>query len=1050
MAILSNINGKFAVESSGAIQLSGSAGTSGYVLKSNGTGNAASWVDPTTIIGGPYLPLSGGTLTGATATASGISFTFGGTAQFDGDMTLPAAADNFDIGFNLSTTGKIRFGHTNWNNSLGLESYWMVLRTNQNEGLKLIDSAGNTYVQLNASNNSAGAYNSTFSGKLTISQSGADMIDLTRTNVGTYRLAVSVGDAFSVYDVGANLDRLVIDSSGDVGIGTTSPASKLQFSSNNNATNPGGKNYSGSAINTDGGDIATGRVFFQGYQNGATDLSGINNETNRVVLYNYTDNRYLQIWNHDGSSFIPSGNVGIGTTSPNTKLEVNTDTNNDGITLNGTSDNLRFNIKNDQATSGKRAFSMMMSGSYPALIFQGLNDSYGFTRNIMAIEHDGNVGIGTLSPIRKLHVEEATTWLARFAYNANNYIDVRYDGFNIAGGDMVFQNAGSEKMRIKATPTPQIRIGDGDNEQLAAIRLGGENAGGGRLYFEYNGDNSYIDSYGGHGSTQRYRDFTIGARNLKLLTGNTSGSTRMQIDVNGNVGIGETSPDFRLHVKDTQTSDQAKLQLRLEGNSGNYYDLGRNYQTGFFEIQGNQTGYNNIILAPDSGNVGIGTSPSVKLHVVDTTTLVGAFASNNATRTELAIDNTSTNNVRLGLKATSSGAIIDSTNHSGSNIQPLIFQVNASEKMRITSNGRVGINNTNPGAGLSIIQQETANPTVSIINAAGGGDGYVFQRFQYVDSTTGYRCDLKQKVTSGVVRYAFDVTNNTTDYPNNLVLDRGKVGIGMTTPTTTLDVGGGIKSTGTQVSTSTAPLSWQANGNTGTYTQTVIYANQSNSSGIINNAAVFIERGRLTNSASGEIRHLIIGSRGGQSQFTFASERLGINNDSPSAQLHLTANASNSVPFKLQGHNSTSVEQMLIYSGQSAGTGWYNIVAQAGGINQLIIYGNGNIQNANNSYGQISDERLKENIVDTTPKLEDIKKIKVKNFNFIGDDLKQIGMIAQEVEEVFPGLVEEIKQPDVEDTEGGTYKSIKYSVLVPILIKAIQELEARVKELENK
>ena len=59
-------------------------------------------------------------------------------------------------------------------------------------------------------------------------------------------------------------------------------------------------------------------------------------------------------------------------------------------------------------------------------------------------------------------------------------------------------------------------------------------------------------------------------------------------------------------------------------------------------------------------------------------------------------------------------------------------------------------------------------------------------------------------------------------------------------------------------------------------------------------------------------------------------------------------------------------------------------------------------------------------------------------------------MIAQEVEEVFPGLVEEIKQPDVEDEEGGTYKSIKYSVLVPILIKAIQELEARVKELENK
>ena len=78
MAILSNVNGKFAVDSTGAVQFSGAAGTSGYVLKSNGTGSAPTWVDGSTVIGGPYLPLSGGTLTGATATASGISFTVGG------------------------------------------------------------------------------------------------------------------------------------------------------------------------------------------------------------------------------------------------------------------------------------------------------------------------------------------------------------------------------------------------------------------------------------------------------------------------------------------------------------------------------------------------------------------------------------------------------------------------------------------------------------------------------------------------------------------------------------------------------------------------------------------------------------------------------------------------------------------------------------------------------------------------------------------------------------------------------------------------------------
>ena len=93
MAILSNINGKFAVDSTGAIQLSGSAGTANYVLVSGGAAAAPTWVAGSTVIGGPYLLLSGGTLTGATATSAGISFTVGGaltgtTANFTDDVSI--------------------------------------------------------------------------------------------------------------------------------------------------------------------------------------------------------------------------------------------------------------------------------------------------------------------------------------------------------------------------------------------------------------------------------------------------------------------------------------------------------------------------------------------------------------------------------------------------------------------------------------------------------------------------------------------------------------------------------------------------------------------------------------------------------------------------------------------------------------------------------------------------------------------------------------------------------------------------------------------------
>ena len=76
MASLSNINGIFDVHSTGAILFSTSHGTSGQILKSNGNA-APTWIPQSDIVGA-YLPLAGGTLTGATATASGISFTVGG------------------------------------------------------------------------------------------------------------------------------------------------------------------------------------------------------------------------------------------------------------------------------------------------------------------------------------------------------------------------------------------------------------------------------------------------------------------------------------------------------------------------------------------------------------------------------------------------------------------------------------------------------------------------------------------------------------------------------------------------------------------------------------------------------------------------------------------------------------------------------------------------------------------------------------------------------------------------------------------------------------
>ncbi len=120
-----------------------------------------------------------------------------------------------------------------------------------------------------------------------------------------------------------------------------------------------------------------------------------------------------------------------------------------------------------------------------------------------------------------------------------------------------------------------------------------------------------------------------------------------------------------------------------------------------------------------------------------------------------------------------------------------------------------------------------------------------------------------------------------------------------------------------------------------------------------------------------------------------------------------------------------------------------------GNAGAFRILGNGNAQNTNNSYGAISDVKLKENIVDASPKLSDLMQVKVRNYNMIGDTTKQIGVVAQELETVFPAMVDETNDTDAEGNDlGTTTKAVKYSVFVPMLIKAMQEQQALITQLQ--
>jgi hypothetical protein len=145
-------------------------------------------------------------------------------------------------------------------------------------------------------------------------------------------------------------------------------------------------------------------------------------------------------------------------------------------------------------------------------------------------------------------------------------------------------------------------------------------------------------------------------------------------------------------------------------------------------------------------------------------------------------------------------------------------------------------------------------------------------------------------------------------------------------------------------------------------------------------------------------------------------------------------------------------ENLRIQLGSNCSTtASYFLIATIDGVaDKLYMYGNGTVQNATGSYGAFSDIKLKENIVDATPKLDKVMQLQVRNFNMIGDELKQIGFVAQEIEQVFPGLVD--NTPD-RDSEGNTLetvtKGVKTSVLIPILVKAIQELKTEFDEYKR-
>jgi len=140
-----------------------------------------------------------------------------------------------------------------------------------------------------------------------------------------------------------------------------------------------------------------------------------------------------------------------------------------------------------------------------------------------------------------------------------------------------------------------------------------------------------------------------------------------------------------------------------------------------------------------------------------------------------------------------------------------------------------------------------------------------------------------------------------------------------------------------------------------------------------------------------------------------------------------------------------NVRCILASAPNYSGNDGYFFIGNRSTGDRIYIRTSGDIENTNGTYGTISDQRLKQDIVDAPSQWNDLKAVRFRKYR-LKDDVQAdsnapalLGVIAQELEQVCPGLV-----------QGDELKTVKSSILLMKAAVALQEAMARIEQLEAK
>ena len=908
------------------------------------------------------------------------------------------------------------------------------------------------------------------------------------------------GNTLTFFTNGAN-ERMRIDSSGNVGIGTSSPASKLSVSGSFDCSGVGkiGTTVAQAAPSTT--DIVSTSNSILGGQGGNAIFVGQYPTTFASWIQSSFQNPTTATYNLVLQPL--GGNVGIGTTAPVQRLHVRQDQ--DGTTAaliqnrNGTgspASALQFISGAFDLSDNRYAMISSAGGSNTTLQFWTGEGAAPAER--MRITSAGNVGIGTSAPGAKLDVIGGTV-----GTTAGNLLNVTIDQ-GLAGGNAV------------GIRTNLVRVSNGTDWTTTAMRLQGRvdatNFGyidlvsGGAQGIAFGSDTSErmrIDSSGnvgigtsapaqtlqvlnagnyqfrlGAGSTFNYDLGRSTSDGLLYFYGNQSTFTgyvfggvdgeRMRITAAGNVGIGTSSPDAnaKLDVAGTVRSGAGGSD---PGTGAAFYFVGSgSFQTvvagAAFAVN---TGANNArterMRIDSSGNVGIGTSaPSTRLHaqnVFNGTSVISTFEniSNVSANTAAAID------FKADQATTRLTSFRDGAGTSSSfSISPSVAGV-ITEAVRVTSTGNVGIGTSSPGAKLDV-----SSSTFNIVASRSTGGYAAFQRIAPAGQWT-----YDFYTINGVEAARITVTDtnimafaNGSAATERMRIDAsGNVGIGTSSPGTKLDVVGDIRCTNSMFLGAGQNLDNKieiGSGRTGsnyayidligdtTYTDYGLRLIRGN--GGANTTSQLVHRGTgdmyittqdaatmyfQTNSTT---RMYI--EAGGTLQMNGA---LLVGRSSASTDVN-TANDTGS--FSVRGNGTTIASMSFHRTGAYAinmGLGTDNVFRIGGwsaSSNCFQMDGSGNLTMLGNVTAY-SDARIKKDVETIDSALDLVSKMRGVRYTRIDTKKRGVGVIAQEMLEVCP----EVVQQGVGDDDT---LSVAYGNLVGVLIEAVKELTARVAELEGK